>query len=136
MEKLKKNVQKVCETLELTMAVIVLAGVVLAIISLVKDVELIQSLLKDTAHFREFLVKVFAIVIGIEFLEMLCRPNSDNVMQVLIFLIARHMIVGETTPYEDFFSVLSVVILFLLSRYLHLGKKQEEEGDGDHDGAE
>lgn len=134
MEKLKKNVQKVCETLELTVAVIVLAGIVLAIISLVKDVDLIQSLLKDTSHFREFLVKIFTIVIGIEFLEMLCRPNSDNVMQVLVFLIARHMIVGDTSPYEDFFSVLSVVMLFLLSRYLNPGKKQEEGGEEDNDG--
>ena len=91
MEKLKKYVQKVCGLFELIMAVIVLLGIVIAIISMVKDVDLTQSLFRDTANFKEFLVNVFAIVIGIEFLEMLCRPNPDNVIQVLVFLIARHM---------------------------------------------
>ena len=75
MEKLKKYVQKVCGLFELIMAVIVLLGIVIAIISMVKDVDLTQSLFRDTANFKEFLVNVFAIVIGIEFLEMLCRPK-------------------------------------------------------------
>lgn len=132
MEKLKKYVQKACGLFELIMAVIVLIGIVLAIISMVKDVDLTQSLFQDTANFKEFLVNVFAIVIGIEFLEMLCRPNPDNVIQVLVFLIARHMIVGETSPYEDFVSVISVAILLLLSRYLHMGKKGERE-DGERE---
>ena len=132
MEKLKKYVQKVCGLFELIMAVIVLLGIVIAIISMVKDVDLTQSLFRDTANFKEFLVNVFAIVIGIEFLEMLCRPNPDNVIQVLVFLIARHMIVGETSPYEDFVSVISVAILLLLSRYLHMGKKGERE-DGERE---
>lgn len=133
MEKLKKNVQKACGLFELIMAVIVLIGIVLAIISMVKDVDLTQSLFQDTSNFKEFLVNVFAIVIGIEFLEMLCRPNPDNVIQVLVFLIARHMIVGDTSPYEDFVSVISVAILLLLSRYLHMGKKGER-GDGEREG--
>lgn len=132
MEKLKKYVQKACGLFELIMAVIVLIGIVLAIISMVKDVDLTQSLFQDTANFKEFLVNVFAIVIGIEFLEMLCRPNPDNVIQVLVFLIARHMIVGDTSPYEDFVSVISVAILLLLSRYLHMGKKGER-GDGERE---
>lgn len=132
MEKLKKYVQKACGLFELIMAVIVLIGIVLAIISMVRDVDLTQSLFQDTANFKEFLVNVFAIVIGIEFLEMLCRPNPDNVIQVLVFLIARHMIVGDTSPYEDFVSVISVAILLLLSRYLHIGKKGEG-GDGERE---
>lgn len=132
MEKLKKYVQKACGLFELIMAVIVLIGIVLAIISMVRDVDLTQSLFQDTANFKEFLVNVFAIVIGIEFLEMLCRPNPDNVIQVLVFLIARHMIVGDTSPYEDFVSVISVAILLLLSRYLHIGKKGER-GDGERE---
>ena len=67
------------------------------------------------------------LVIGIEFLQMLCRPNADNVMEILIFLVARHMIVGTTTTFEDFVSVISVSLLCVLRRYLHNLKIKEDK---------
>ena len=47
-------------------------------------------------------------------------------MEVLIFLVARHMILGDTTPVDDFVSVISVGILCALRRYLHVTRKKEE----------
>lgn len=120
MHKIKKILQHFCEMLELIAAFFVLAGIIVSILSLLKnDSETFRALFKDISVFRHYLEEIFVIVIGIEFLEMLCRPNADNVIQVLIFLVARHMIVGETTPYEDFVSVISIAVLFLLRRYLH-----------------
>lgn len=121
----KKRAQKIGEILEMVMAVIVLFGILLSIYSLVKDFEIFQYLASDTTAFKPFLEAVFVIVIGIEFFQMLCRPNSDNVMEVLIFLVARHMILGDTTPVEDFVSVVSVGILCVLRRYLHVMKEKE-----------
>lgn len=125
--KFKKDIQRLCESLEMVVAVIVLVGIVMSIFSLLSDFVVFEQMLKDTAKFRPFLEDIFVIVIGIEFLQMLCRPNSDNVMEVLIFLVARHMIVGETTPFEDFVSVISVGLLCVLRRYLHVSKEKERE---------
>ncbi len=119
MEKFIKSVQKFCEVVELIAAVLVSVGIVLSIVSLLKDFTIFQHLMEDMSVFREYLEKIFIIVIGIEFVGMLCRPSSDNVLEVLIFLVARHMIVGETSPYEDFVSVISIALLCLLRRYLH-----------------
>ncbi len=125
MKKVVKVLQQICRILELVVAVFVLLGIIMAIISLLKDdIKLFEELLNDMTVFRHYLEKIFVLVIGIEFLEMLCHPNSDNVIQVLIFLVARHMIVGETTPYEDFVSVLSIAVLFVLRKYMHSGGKQ------------
>jgi hypothetical protein len=130
MKKFVKVLHKICRILELVVAVFVLGGILIAILSLLKeDVHLIQELLNDMSVFRHYLEQVFTIVIGIEFLEMLCHPNSDNVIQVLIFLVARHMIVETTTPFEDFISVVSVTILFLLRRYMHSSKPGTEAED-------
>lgn len=132
----KKDIQRLCETLKMAVAVIVLAGIVMTIFSLLSDFEIFHAMLGDTAEFKPFLEDIFVIVIGIEFLQMLCRPNSDNVMEVLIFLVARHMIIGDTTPMEDFISVISVGLLCVLRRYLHVTKEKEREkeksagGDG------
>lgn len=123
----KKDIQRLCETLEMAVAVVVLAGIILTIFSLLSDFEIFRSMLQDTAQFKPFLEDIFVIVIGIEFLQMLCRPNSDNVMEVLIFLVARHMIIGDTSPYEDFVSVISIGLLCVVRRYLHIAKEKEKE---------
>ena len=127
MHKMKKVLQYFCEMLELIAAFFVLIGIVISILSLLKDYfSTFQALIDDISIFRHYLEEIFIIVIGIEFLEMLCRPNADNVIQVLIFLVARHMIVGETSPYEDFVSVISIVLLCLLRRYLHLSYRKDK----------
>lgn len=64
--KILKTIQKVCDILEL----------------------LLKS--GNTAEFLIFLEDMFSLVVGIEFIKMLCRPSADNVIEVLIFLTARH----------------------------------------------
>ncbi|MCM1386712.1 MAG: phosphate-starvation-inducible PsiE family protein [Bacillus sp. (in: Bacteria)] len=134
MQKFKKFIQSVSDILEQAVAVLVLVGVVFSLYSLVKDFVVFKNLLNDVSMFRGYLEDIFVIVIGLEFLQMLCRPNSDNIMEVLIFLVARHMIVSETTPYEDFVSVISIILLCVLRRYLHntrLKDYKEDGGDSD-----
>lgn len=119
MQKFKKIIQKISAVLEQLVALLVLAGILLTLVSLLKDFAIFRALLDDVSIFQAYLEDIFMIVIGIEFLQMLCRPNSDNIMEVLIFLVARHMIISETTPYEDFVSVISIILLCVLRRYLH-----------------
>ncbi len=129
MEKIKKGVHKICECLELCAAGLVLIGILLSAIGLFSEKGLFVNLMQDTSLFIHYLEQVLLLVIGIEFLQMLCRPNADNVMEILIFLVARHMIVGTTTPLEDFVSVISVSLLCVLRRYLHNLKEKEGKGD-------
>ena len=119
-----KYIQSACHVLELVAALLVLVGIVLALVSLLRDVSLFQALVSETNAFAEYLEKIFTVVIGIEFLQMLCRPDSEYVLEILIFLVARHMIVGHTTPYEDFVSVISVILLCMVRRYLRIMKQQ------------
>lgn len=127
MQKFKKTIQRISDVLEQAAAVLVLIGVVFSLYSLIKDFVVFKNLMDDVSMFRGYLEDIFVIVIGLEFLQMLCRPNSDNVMEVLIFLVARHMIISETTPYEDFVSVISVILLCVLRRYLHNTRLKENQ---------
>lgn len=129
MQNITKWLHIICRILEVIVAAFVLIGIVLSIISLIKDdSHMFQELAHDTSAFHHYLEKVFTIVIGIEFLEMLCHTNSDSVIHILIFLVARHMIVGETTPFEDFVSVISIAVLFLLRKYMHRSEKDSGHG--------
>lgn len=127
LEKMKKYIQILCSVLEMVTAALMLVGLVFSIFSLLRNVELFQQLLTDTSVFREYMDQIFMLVIGIEFLVMLCRPSSENVIDVLIFLVARHMIVIDTTPYQDFVSVISVALLCIVRRYLRNNKENREE---------
>ena len=123
----KKILHIVCDVLELIAAALMIIGIVLAVIGLINDGELFRNLLSGDHAFMVYVERVFAIVIGVEFLEMLCKPTPDKIIQTLIFLVARHMIVGETTPVQDFVSIASIVVLFLLKRWL--------QADGDKNAA-
>ncbi len=123
MEKLEALIQKTCKILELMVAVLVMIGILFALVSFFKDGIVFRELLEDIDTFQQYLDKIFMIVIGIEFLQMLFRPSSDNVIEVLVFLVARHMIVVDTTPYEDFVSVISIAVLCVVRQYLRGAKE-------------
>lgn len=126
MKNLKKYVQTACELLELIAAGLMSVGILLSIFSIISDAGIFKALLSDPMEFCHYLEQIFMLIIGVEFLEMLCRPNSENVIEVLIFLVARHMIVGDTNPYQDFVSVISVSLLCIIRRYLRKDKERSE----------
>lgn len=126
-KRLKAAVHIICDVLEMIAAALMLVGILFATFSLVTNVDIFRQLLSDTSSFRGYMDQIFMLVIGIEFLVMLCRPNSENVIEVLIFLVARHMIVGETTPYQDFVSVVSVALLCVVRRYLRINNEKRDE---------
>lgn len=125
--KYKKIMLKICNILEIVAALLVLMGILLSIYSFLSNFDAFWDLLGDMSLFRDYLAKIFILVIGIEFLQMLCRPNADNIIEVLIFLVARHMIVYDTTPFEDFVAVVSITILCVLRRYLHKAENREND---------
>ena len=126
-KRLKVTVHIICEVLEMIAAALMLVGILFSTCSLIRNVDLFRELLLDTSSFRCYMDQIFMLVIGIEFLVMLCKPNSENVIEVLIFLVARHMIVGETTPYQDFVSVVSVALLCVVRRYLRINNEKRDE---------
>jgi uncharacterized membrane protein (DUF373 family) len=127
-ETLKNFTTTVCHILELVAAVFVFIGIVIAILSLIPQVGEYWMAREEADALMHFLEQVFAIVIGVEFLKMLCRPTSDNVLETLIFLVARHMIiVTTTTPLDDLISTISIVLLCLVRRYMKEHKTTKED---------
>ncbi|MCR4746223.1 MAG: hypothetical protein K5894_13465, partial [Lachnospiraceae bacterium] len=62
---------------------------------------------------------------AIEFFKMLCHPTSENVLETIIFLVARHMIINQTTPIEDFVSVIGIILLVVAKRFLRVSKHKK-----------
>ena len=57
---------------------------------------------------------------------MLCQPSADTVLEVLIFLVSRHMIIGDTSAFEDFVSIVSIALLFAIKNTFRFRRRQEK----------
>ena len=121
-EKMMQVLYRLCDVFELLMAGAVACGIVVAAVTLWPEMVVYWENRMMPGAFQSYLGAVFNVVIGIEFMKMLCKPNSANIIEVLIFLIARHMIVHSTTPLDDLTSVVSISILFLFRRFMLLTK--------------
>lgn len=135
MGRIDEFIRKIYRILELIVAILMLFGIIVALLGFLKNYRVFYELSVNMDTFKQYLDRIFMIVIGIEFLQMLCRPSSDNVIETIIFLVARHMIVSNTSPYQDFASVISIVILCFARQYLH-SNRGEMDVDSDVSGTE
>ena len=102
---------------------VVLSGIVLAalLMSIVPLVELMPGLLTDadSLEIRTFLERALDIVIGIEFIKMLAKHSpGSSVLEVLLYAIARHMIVGHEDAVQNLVSVGAIALIFIIRKYL------------------
>ena len=65
-----------------------------------------------------FLEKVMMLAIGLEFVKMLCKHTPSTIIDVLLFAIARQMIVEHTTPLENLITIVALAALFATRKYL------------------
>lgn len=117
LEKLKQGYTNLSEWLEHIMAAIVLIAIVIAIASLWEPFKEFLHTRTESGSFLEYMASVFDIVIGIEFFKLLCKPRKDTMLEVLMFVIARHMIIEHTTAFENLLSIVAISILIIVDRY-------------------
>ena len=125
-EKISKRLLKLCDAFEIIISVLVGLGLIATLVTyIVPGMMTLFHSATGTEQFLTYLGDVFNIVVGLEFMKMLCKPSSDNVIEVLVFLVSRHMIIEAHTSQDIFLSVVSVTILFLLCRLLHIIKYRD-----------
>ena len=120
-KKFGKALYKASDIMEILMAAVVAVAIVIAAVLTIPEMKLLWETTTGTDGLILFLEEIFNVVIAIEFLKMLCKPTADTVIEVLIFLVARHMIIGETAAAEDLLSVISIGILVLIQYFLKNG---------------
>ena len=104
--------------------------------------QIAQAILYDAAMFMELLIGLiiivaflsgaFNVVIGIEFLKMLCRHTLSSVIEVLLFAIARGMVAEHTTPVENLLSIAAIAILFVVRKYLFIPGLDDNRNQDEH----
>lgn len=110
---------------------VLIAGIVIIAI-LITFVSIPDQLLSlyYNGGFNDFLKTTFNVIIGIELLKMLCRHDLDSVVEVLLFAVARELIIAHHPITQTFIGILAIAVLFLIRKYLFvsaLDKLPEED---------
>lgn len=138
-EKIRNIIDRISETLEIVINIVLIIAVIIAIISLWKPLMDFIANRNSVEAFLHFLEYVMNILIGIEFFKMLCKPDMDTVLDVVIFVIVRHMIVIDTSALENLLTIVGIAIVFAIKKFLKpekdkkkksLKKKKTPSGEG------
>lgn len=122
-------IELLTEVLEIIVAVIVLVGFIISVIPLLKDM---PGLLDNSNEytFHVFLEHAFNLVIGIEFIRMLVRHTPGSALDVLLFAIARHMVLDGTDGLELLMGVAAIAGIFAIRKYLCVSSFESDEDTG------
>ncbi|MGQ4079679.1 hypothetical protein ACUC88_07045 [Streptococcus dysgalactiae] len=69
-------------------------------------------------YLQNFLNQAMSIAIGVELIKMLSKHTSGTIIEVLLFAIARQIVVAHGSPVDSLLSVVALTILFATRKYL------------------
>ena len=103
---------------EIARSIVILVVIALAGIRLIMEIADTSISTMDTQFFTTFLSQALSLVVGVEFVKMLCQHSAQTVVEVLMFATARQMVVEHLGPNETLLGVISIAILFGIRKYL------------------
>lgn len=115
---LREQVMNIANMIETLIAILLAISIAILVIYLIMDLKLVAINHSDLEAFNNYLASAFNLVIGIEFIKMLCKHTPDTVIEVLLFAIARQLIVEHTSTMETLIGIISIGILFATRKYL------------------
>lgn len=125
-DRLRYRIHGYCDTVELALAMIVGLVLVYKGVLYLLTYAGLTDVMPDTSSFQSFLKNIFILVVGIEFIKMLLKPNVKNVIDVLIFLVARHLILDHSSPAGMILCVLSIILLYGFLFFIRYMKIRDE----------
>ena len=113
---LRNRIIQASSLLDVLLSGLVLVGLVFSAVPLIRWM---PGLLVDgnDTEIRTFLERSLDIVIGIEFIKMLAKHSPGSSLEVLLYAIARHLVVGHDSALENLLSVGAIALIFIVRKF-------------------
>ena len=113
---LRNRIIQASSLLEILLSGLVLIGLLFSAVPLIRWM---PGLLIDgnEVEIRTFLERSLDIVIGIEFIKMLAKHSPGSSLEVLLYAIARHMVVGHESALDNLISVGAIALIFVVRKF-------------------
>lgn len=134
-QNLRRYLSLIASYTEIFLALVVITGIFLLCIRLLAQMkDFIVSTFKggEVPSFSQFLSVVFELVIGIEFIKMLAKHTPGSAIEVLLYTIARTLIIDHSSMQSSLLGVISIAVLFAVRKYLSDPDIHNHETGGDY----
>jgi len=111
-----EGIYNVARYTEIVLSIVILIVIALAGIRLIYAITETSLMDMDIDFFTKFLANALSLVVGVEFVKMLCRHSAQTVVEVLMFATARQMVVEHMAPTQTLIGV--IAILFAIRKFL------------------
>lgn len=118
-EKIRGIMDTLSYILEILVGFLIICSLFVSLLGLIYSIKL-EELFSMPSIFSSYLAVASTIVIGVEFVKMLYTHTLDSVIEVMLLAIARQMITEHSSPEQNFISVLSVAILYIVRKFLYI----------------
>lgn len=117
-ENLRRHVAFCASFIEIAISAVVLIAILIAGLQVVREMIGLVGDPKAHESFTLFLGHAFNLIIGVEFIKMLCRHTPGSAIEVLLFAIARQMVVEHTSPVENLVGIVTIALIFAIRKFL------------------
>ncbi len=125
MKKRFQHILNIVHFLEVFLAAIIIVVVIISAVSILTGVY--QDLIQRTFfNLQGFLSNVLLLVIGLELALVLIKHTPESVLQVIIFAVARKVLIFAEASFEIAIGVVALAGLFAIRKYLLLKTEKGE----------
>lgn len=107
---------KAAKWIEQTIAVIFMAAIAISLVLCVYDAG--STLLSGAFKLESFMGTVLTLVVGIEFVRMLILHTPQSVIEVLLYAVARQIVISHESAMDNLIGVLAIAMIFVIKKYL------------------
>ena len=109
--------KRLTEILELFIALMLAAGIILLCVRIATSLANVPDL-NTWPNYDDLLETCFNLIIGVELIRMVYYHTPATVFEVLIFAIARQIIIDHSSSYSSLIGVCAIAVLFATRKYL------------------
>jgi len=103
---------------EIYLTGIILIGVVFFSFDIVAElVDIVRTFPHYEFSIHDFLSHILSLIIAIEFIKMLTKHTPGSAIEVLLFAIARNIIINEGSMLDSLIGVVAIAVLFAVRYY-------------------
>jgi len=109
--------KKLSSFLEIFIALMLTTGIILLCAKMVTTLGNIPNL-DIYPNYEDLLEKCFNLIIGVELIRMVYHHTPNTVFEVLLFAIARQIIIDHSSAWSSLIGVCAIAVLFATRKYL------------------
>lgn len=117
-EKFSSLMFKIIQIFEMIVAIFITIVIIFILYNLTSQIINADIFQMSSSDFSAFLASALSLVVGLEFVKLLCQHTPENLIEVLMLAISRQMVVEHLNTFQMLLGVFSIVALLAAKKYL------------------